>query len=181
MKNIWFIRTDKDGHDNFDVTAESPFIYSLHGICGEANSHITKHKDKVFPKLVLGNEELLILVRTIKKQLIDDGIIDPSEGGKARCDLAIRYWIAIMEEGDIVFVRNKQQEVLVCKVTGYVSESFFDKNGSFQRPVEILGSLTKEPIYEEIWKRTKRRNTIERNANGVVRALVFDFLRTLKS
>ena len=180
MKNIWFIRTDKDGCDQLDVTVKNPNIYSIHGICGDEN-YIKKHKNKIFPKLVLNKEELSTLVKSIKNQLITDGLINKNDEGKKRCDYAILCWLDIMKEGDVVFVRNKKQEVLVCKIIGYVSEKFFDTHCFFQRPVEVLASLTKEPVYEKLWKRTLGRKTIERNANNEIKALVFDFLRTIKS
>lgn len=178
MKNIWFIRTDNDGHDHLDVTTDGKFIYSMHGVCGDMD-YFTEHKDKVFPKLKLNYEELKKLVHLIKDQLITDGKLNPEEFGKQRCDLAIGYWLAIMEEGDVAFVRNKQQEVIVCKIVGYVSEVFFEKNGFFQRPVEVLGRLKKEVKYEQIWARTKSRKTIERNKDIEDRALVSKFLKTL--
>lgn len=180
MKNIWFIRTDKDGMDEFDVTEESPFIYSMHGICGDSR-YVLEHKSKIFPKLILSESELRALVVTIKNQLIEDGEIGPEDGGKERCDLAIAYWLARMEEGDIVFVRNKQHVVIVCRITGNVSETFFDKNGFFQRPVEVLGYLKYEPKYDKLWKRTEGRKTMERNANWEIRTTVLDFLESLKS
>lgn len=179
MKNIWFIRTDKDGMDNIDVTEQSPYIYSMHGICGDSD-YVKEYKSKIFPKLVLSESELRSLVISIKNQLIEDGKIDTEEKSKVRCDLAIANWLARMEEEDIVFVRNKQQKVIVGRVTGYVSKAFFDEHGFFQRPIEILAFLKNEHPYQKLWQRTNGRKTIERNANRKIRTSVLDFLKTLK-
>lgn len=177
-KNIWFLRTDKDEWDAFDVTAQNPFIYSMHGVCGD-KSYATEHKDKIFPTLDLAKHELYRLVASIKKRLVKAGKLDPNGDGKKRCDLVLWYWLGIMKEGDFVFVRNKKDQVLICKVTGYISESFFDKHGFFQRPVEILGQLKNDPKYQRLWNRTYARKTLERNANSEVRELVWTFLRSL--
>ena len=54
-----------------------------------------------------------------------------------------------MDTNDIVFVRNKNQEVFICQVSGYVSERFFDENGFFQRPVNILKKVSEHDLEKQ--------------------------------
>jgi hypothetical protein len=179
MNNIWFLRTDKDnGSKNSDFSEENTFIYSDHGTCAE-DEVIRKNKHKIFPILDISNHELRKLVRSIKLELVASGKIDLSEPGKSRCDVAICYWIAVMDIGDIVFVRNKQNDVFICKITGYISEAFFDRTGAFQRSVEILQQVSSHSLHERIWNRTKSRKTIERNANTEIKELVLQYLNAL--
>ena len=176
MNNIWFLRTDKDGWSKcIDVTKHNQYIYSAHGSCGVKNV-VAKYKSKIFPKLAIDRIELLNLVRLIKEKLKSSGDLDVSEPGKTKCDLFISYWVTEMKEGDIVFVRNKKQEVFICKITGYVLENFFNATGSFQRPVEIIQEVKEADLHEDIWKRTKGRSTVVRNANSNIKSLVLKHL-----
>lgn len=181
MTNIWFLRMDKYNlGTQYDMSESNPFIYSVHGICGVENIEkkiIKKNKNKVFPKLLIDGRELRDLVRLIKQNLINDGSVDGEDIGKQRCDLAVWYWVAVMEYGDIVFVRNEQDKVFICRITGYVSEEFFNSHGCFRRPVNVLHEVTEENISEIIWNRTCGRKTIERNANEEVKIMVREYLK----
>lgn len=86
-----------------------------------------------------------------------------------------------MEAGDLVFVRNKQSKIYLCRVTGYISEEFFDKHGCFQRPVEILAEITEIMVPSEIWRRTQGRKTIERNAKNHISDWMIDNYEILLS
>jgi hypothetical protein len=177
MNNIWFLRTDRDnGSKSKDFSYDRPLIYSDHGTCSK-NEIVSKHKHKIFPTLDISGHELRKLVRSIKSELVEMDKINLSEPGKARCDVSICYWIAVMDIGDIVFVRNKQNTVFICEITGYISEAFFDETGGFQRPVEILQQVSSHSLHERIWNRTKSRKTIERNANVEIKELVLQYLQ----
>lgn len=182
MNNIWFLRTDKDGWSNcIDVTKYNQFIYSAHGVCRgrdceEAENLIIDNKPLIFPELKIGRRQLIKLVYSIKEVLIRYGTFEGNEPGKTKCDLFISYWVTEMKEGDIVFVRNKKQEVFICKITGYVLENFFNATGSFQRPVEIIQEVKEADLHEDIWKRTKGRSTVVRNANSNIKSLVLKHL-----
>jgi len=178
MYNTWFLRTDRDGAHFLDISEDHTFIYSLHGICGNPDI-IRAHKSKLFPALNLTENGLRRLIFKLKKELIANGLFDPSEKGKRRCDLAIRYWLSTMKVGDVVFARNRKGQVLICKITDYISEDFFDANCCFQRPVQILGYLKNEPPFDKIWKRTTGRKTLERNAQAQIASLVTKLVESL--
>ncbi|MFT6915495.1 MAG: hypothetical protein ACJAWL_001804 [Motiliproteus sp.] len=161
--NVWFLRMDKDGWNDFDLCESYKFIHSAHGSCGDLGVAL-KHKNAVFPELTMSGKELVKLIRSIKEELVSDGLIDLKKSGKRRCDVAIRYWLSIMKVGDLIFVRNKQDKVMLSKVTGYISEEFFESHGCFQRPVEIINEITESMVPPEIWRRTQGRKTIEINA-----------------
>lgn len=167
MNNIWFLRTDKDEYDQIDFNPDHKNIYSLHGVCGKSEL-INEYKAKIFPNLLLSRNEVISCVNRIKSELIKSGFLRIDKPGIARCNIVIAYWLAVMSIGDIVFVRNKQNKVFVCKIIGYVDESFFEMEGFFKRPVEILGLVMKNSIHERVWKRTMGRKTIERNADKEV-------------
>ena len=169
--NIWFIRMDKDGWKDLDLNENSPYIYSAHGSCGDLEV-ATKYKHLIFPKLSLSGKDLAKLVLDIKLSLVDAGKIKLEDSGKRRCDLAIRYWLSVMQAGDLVFVRTKQGKVILCRVTGYISEDFFMQQGCFKRPVNILGEITECMLPISIWNRTFGRKTIERNAEKVISSWV---------
>jgi hypothetical protein len=169
--NIWFIRMDKDGWKDLDLNESSPYIYSAHGSCGDLDVAI-KHKHLIFPELSLSGKDLAKLVRDIKLSLVDAGKIRLEDSGKRRCDLAIRYWLSIMKVGDLAFVRTKQGKVILCRVTGYISEDFFMQKGCFRRPVHILGEITEDMLPSNIWSRTLGRKTIERNRKKVISSWV---------
>jgi hypothetical protein len=175
MKNIWFIRTDKDDWSaDFDISEKNESIYSAHGSC-KRNHIIDKHKKKILPSLSLSAIQLAELIREIKKELIAEELLEDTE--KKRCDVFITYWISTMSIGDIVFVRNKKQELYICKISGYISNYFFDEIGSFKRPVNILQKISQDSISDEILRRTTGRKTIERNANKNIRSLVVEFIK----
>ncbi|WP_029849761.1 hypothetical protein [Vibrio parahaemolyticus] len=169
--NIWFIRMDKDGWKDLDLSENSPYIYSAHGSCGDLDV-ATKHKHLIFPELSLSGKDLAKLVRDIKLSLVDAGKIKLEDSGKRRCDLAIRYWLSIMKAGDLAFVRTKKGKVILCRVTGYISEDFFMQQGCFKRPVQILAEITEDMVPSDIWNRTFGRKTIERNAKKVISSWV---------
>ena len=113
MKNIWFLRTDKDKNGlEFDLSENYQFIYSDHGAC-RGNYDVEKYKKNIFPKLLVKGKELRKSIYEIKEQLIANGKINPNAEGKTQCDLFISYWVTEMMVGDIVFVRNKKQEVFL--------------------------------------------------------------------
>ena len=181
MKNIWFLRTDKDDCNNLDISESNPFIYSVHGICGGINiKKIKEYKNNVFPRLLVSGYELRQFIREIKQDLISSKIISESDIGKKQCDLSICYWIAVMDTNDIVFVRNKNQEVFICQVSGYDSERIFDENGFFQRPVNILKKVSEHDLEKQklitIWHRTLGRRTLEINKKDDVRKFVLNYL-----
>lgn len=178
MNNIWFIRTDKDyWTDCEDFSIQNPYIFSGHGSCGRKHIEIDKLKGEVFPEPDNFNiKDLRQKICDIKQILIDRGDFDIKSTGKKKCDLFIAYWIAVMSIGDIVFIRNKKQEVYITKIKGYISESFFEHSGSFQRPVEVLGKVNSETSDERLWKRTIGRQTLVRNANNIIRELVESYL-----
>lgn len=171
MKNIWFLRMDKDDLDGYDLNETFPFIHSVHGICGNKELSL-KQKHLIFPKLKLSDSELSKRIISIKQQLIESNQLDENQQGKKRCDLAIRYWVGTMSIGDIVFVRNKQNQLYLCKISSYVKEEFFDENGCFQREIDQLRLLDELSIPEALKARTYGRKTIERNANKSIRLLV---------
>ncbi|MCX7097944.1 MAG: hypothetical protein NTV43_08590 [Methylococcales bacterium] len=184
--NIWFLRTDKDGwNENFDISESNEFIYSAHGSCGnQKNRKIQDQKSNIFPKLLISGEILRKLVRLIKQELIEEGCFSGNEVGKKQCDSIICYWIAVMNIGDIVFVRNKKQDIYICKIAGYISEDFFDKTGAFQRPVEIVKKVSSNASQEKveldkIWQRTLGRRAIERNTREDVKVFVYNYLKGL--
>jgi len=173
--NIWFLRMDKDGWDEFDLSENYKYIHSIHGSCRKPNGNLDlvhKHKNKIFPEFTLNGRVLARLVRSIKQKLIFEGKIDERQSGKRRCDIAIRYWLSVMDTGDLVFARNKQGKVILCRISGYISEDFFDRYGCFQRPVEIIKEITESMVPSEIWRRTQGRKTIERNAKNHITNLV---------
>ena len=162
---------DKDDLNGFDLTEKTPFIHSVHGSCG--NKELTsKYKQMIFPELSVSDQDLTKSVASIKRKLIESNDLNEFQLSKRRCDLAIRYWLSIMKVGDLVFVRNKINEVYLCKVSDYVSEKFFDSYGCFQRPVEILQKLSESMVHKELWHRTHSRKTIERNAKTAIVSLV---------
>ncbi|NNG44551.1 hypothetical protein HJP15_16765 [Pseudoalteromonas sp. NEC-BIFX-2020_002] len=161
--NIWFLRMDKDGWDELDLNQNYKYIHSAHGSCGGLDVAL-RYKKRCFPELTMNGKELAKFIRSIKQKLIANGLFDLEQSGKRRCDIALRYWLSEMQVDDLVFVRNKQGKVMLCKITGYISEDFFDKRGCFQRPVEILNEIKESVVPSEIWGRTQGRKTIERNA-----------------
>ena len=161
--NIWFLRMDKYRLGEQCLSESHEFIYSAHGSCGISDV-AKKYKNKIFPELTLNGKELAKLIRSIKEKLIRDKQISLDESGKRRCDIAIRYWLSVMKVGDLVFVRNKQNKVILSSVTNYISEEFFDTYGCFKRPVKIINEITESMVTPEIWRRTQGRKTIERNA-----------------
>ena len=161
--NVWFLRMDKYSLDNKDFGEKNAFIHSAHGSC-DAPRLAKEHKDKVFPELALNGKDLAKLIRSIKYDLIKNGQISLEQSGKRRCDIAIRYWVSVMQVGDLVFVRNKQNKIILSRITDYISEVFFEDKGAFKRPVEIINEITESMVPSEIWERTKGRKTIERNA-----------------
>lgn len=171
MENIWFIRMDKDWLEGVDINENAPFIHSVHGSCGQLEM-AKKQKPFIFPSLSLDEKKLSTHIQSIKETLIKKGVIDDSLPGKQGCILAIRYWLSIMKEGDIVLVKNKLNTIYLCRVTGYVSEDFFDTHGCFQRPVKILQKVQKTSIHKDIWKRTQGRKTIERNKQKHITQLI---------
>lgn len=193
MNNIWFLRTDKDGEfvdEEFDISDTNKFIYSAHGICGYGGKEIIqRNKIKIFPKLLIDDKELRRTVRDVKKELIEAGVIDVTKPGKEQCDLFIWYWIAVMNAGDIAFVRNKKQEIFICRIIGYVSEEFFDAGSTldhpiFQRPVEILKKVSPDSSQEieelkekEIWHRTLGHKTLEKNNKEEVNTSVVNLFK----
>ncbi len=184
MNNIWFIRTDKDGWNDFDISEDSPFIYSMHGICGNQEyQKVQDYKKNVFPKLLVSGHNLRNFVREVKQDLISIGQFGGEEIGKKQCDLFIYYWIAVMQIDDIVFIRNKKQEVFICQVTGYVLENTFDKFGIFQRPVKILKKISETDAERQklttIWHRTLGRRTLEINRRHDTRDFIINYLETI--
>lgn len=167
MKNIWFIRSDKNEGNLWDFTMDTKFIYSMHGSCVSHNS-AEKYYKMVFPKLAVSRNELMKLVRTIKNE---EGVI-----GKLHCDLSIAYWLAVMDVGDIVFVRGSAEDVYVCAITGYVLESIFQAHGVFARPITLFKKTSIDSISPKIWNRTLGRKTIERNNNKEIESLVYEYL-----
>lgn len=177
MKNIWFLRTDKDKNGlEFDLSENYQFIYSDHGTCRK-NYDVEKYKKNIFPKLLVKGKELRKIICEIKKRLIENRKINHDDEGKTQCDLFISYWVTEMMVGDIVFVRNKKQEVFLCEITGYIEEKFFDSRGSFQRPVKILEKISSNTQeLKSMFHRTSGRRTLERNANSGVAKTVSDYL-----
>jgi len=161
--NIWFLRMDKDIWNEHNISENYKFIHSAHGSCGDLDVVIS-HKSKIFPELTVNGKDLAKLIREIKEKLIRDKKISLDQSGKRRCDIAVRYWLSVMKVGDLVFVRNKHKKIILSRVTGYISEEFFETYGCFKRPVEILNEITEPMVPPEIWRRTKGRKTIERNA-----------------
>ena len=169
MDNIWFLRMDKDDLEGYDLCPSSPYIHSVHGICGDRELTL-KQKEIIFPKLKLSNRELIEHIYDLKQQLVNDGQLDEKAPGKQRCDLAIRYWLKTMQVGDAVFVRNKVNQLFLCKIASYVREEFFDKHGCFQRKVSDLKLLDESHTPKEILDRTYGRKTIEKNVCASVEA-----------
>lgn len=188
MSNIWFLRTDKDNYnESIDISIETPFIYSLHGICRDIHQEnvlIQEQKKNIFPELRIKGQELRKTVRFIKEDLIKNKVFADNGLGKKQCDLFIYYWVAVMQVGDIVFVRNKKQEVFICEITGYVLEEFFDNHGGFQRPVKILerisSNLALDKELSKIWHRTLSRRTLEKNSQKYVSDIVFSYINQLE-
>lgn len=183
--NIWFLRTDKDSDfvnpDISDISKEYPFIYSNHGICRglQNKSKIKKFKKNIFPTLCVNRKELKEFIHEVKEDMVNNGDID--KGDKEKCDLFLSYWIVEMNIGDIVFVRNKEQKIFICKITGYISEKFFDEYCCIQRPVEILEEIFEDnKALKTIMHRTKGRKTLERNDNdnSDVEKIVSDYLKS---
>ncbi|WMO14387.1 hypothetical protein [Pseudoalteromonas piscicida] len=166
--NIFFLRMDKDVIKDKDLSYKSPYIHSLHGSCGalESNNELKEEvKSIIFPELKLPERELLKHIYRIKQELIEKGDLDESEPGKKRCDLAIKYWLHTMRIGDAVFVRNKANQLYLCKIiNNNLDEDFFDENFCFKREVEIIALLEETSTPTEILSRTFGRKTIERNA-----------------
>ncbi|UAB71684.1 hypothetical protein INR79_07250 [Vibrio sp. SCSIO 43132] len=178
--NIWFLRMDKDGWDDLDLNQNYKYIHSAHGSCGGIDvAH--RYKSKLFPELVMRGKELANFIRKAKQKLIEKKLFSLEESGKRRCDIALRYWLLEMKEGDLVFVRNKEEKVILCKITGYISEEFYDRRGCFQRPVEIINEINESMVSSEIWRRTQGRKTIERNAKKHVTDWVVNNIRSLSS
>ena len=167
---------DKSLIEDFKFCEETPFIYSNHGICGD-KALTLQYKNKLFPELQLTKPELKTAISDIKKVLVKDSRLNEKAFGKERCYIAILYWLSTMTVGDIVFVRTHLNEVFLCRVTDYISESFFDRYGRFQRPVQVLQKLSKTMISEGLWQRTAGRKTIERNAKKAINELVRKHLR----
>jgi len=181
MNNIWFLRMDKDGRkEDFDMSESHQFIYSDHGSCGnQSDPKIQNYKKNIFPKMSVSEKELRNFINETKIRLIDSGYINQDDLGKKQCDLFISYWICTMEIGDIVFVRTKKQEVFICQISGYVSEEFFDKYGSFQRPVKLLKKInTDTNELDAVLHRTLGRRALERNDKYDVKRIVSNFLKT---
>lgn len=169
MKNIWFVRMDLDTNPwNFD--SNNPYICSLHGSCIN-RSILNKIKTRIFPKSILNKYEIVSMVRKIKDE---EGITD-----KAMCDLVIAYWISIMNEGDIVFVRSQSNEVYIGFLDGYLIESNYVKYGIFSRPVRILKKVEEKEIDPKIFKRTHGRRPIERNARNEINILVSEYIENI--
>lgn len=167
MKNIWFIRTDKNIGNLWDVTMDTKFIYSMHGSCVNHKS-TQMYYNMVFPKLTISRNELMKIVRIIKNE--------EHVSGKFHCDLSVAYWLAVMDVGDIVFVRGSAEDVYVCVITGYVLESIFQAHGVFARPIKIFNKTSVDSINPKIWNRTLGRKTIERNNNKEIEDLVYEYL-----
>lgn len=167
MKNIWFVRMDLETHPwNFNST--NPYICSLHGSCIN-RSILDKFKTQIFPKSFLNKYEIVSIVRKIKDE---EGIKN-----KAMCDLVIAYWISIMNEGDIVFVRSQNNEVYIGILDGYLIESNYVKYGIFSRHVRILKKIEEKDIDPKIFKRTHGRKPIERNARHEINILVSEYMK----
>jgi len=171
---------DKDGWNDLDLSEHYKYIHSAHGSCGDLDMAM-EHKDLILPRLTLSVKDLAKLIRSTKEKLIVSGRIDEKQSGKRRCDVAIRYWLSVMDTCDLVFVRNKKGKVVLCRVTGYISEKFFEERGCFQRPVEILQEITESMVPAEIWQRTQGRKTIERNAKKHVSDWVVSNYKSLLS
>ena len=187
MKNIWFLRTDKDGRSiDSDISESNLFIYSDHGSCGNQKKLIIQeYKKNIFPKLLVSTQELRSFIIGVKNKLVADGNISEDDVGKKNCDLFISHWINKMQEGDIVFVRNKKQEVFICKITGYITEKYFDLTGAFQRPVEVLKIISSDNQDEQkkleiVWHRTLGRKTLERNNDPDVKEIVSGYIDSIK-
>ena len=198
INNIWFLRTDSFEWNKTidskytDIDTKTwpeqlekkkrhlknkiiSYIYSAHGICADEPA-VKQYKSNIFPELTKSPEELREDIRQIKQDLVKAGKLDLNEGGKKRCDVIICYWIADMGIGDIVFVRNQQNEVLICRITGYVLEDFFDKENAFAREVAILDRVTEQTVTANIWDRTKGRKALERNADEDIRTSVIKYM-----
>ncbi len=175
MKNIWFLRMDKNILEGQELNRDKEYIHSIHGTCGDKELAL-RYANLIFPEKSISDQELSEKVMSIKKELIEKGLIDENQQGKRRCDVAIRYWVSVMQAGDIAFVRTRYNDVFLCEVTGYVSESFFKEHGCFQRPVKILQNITENDVHEYVWRRTQGRKTIERNAKRSVADLVTKYL-----
>lgn len=182
MKNIWFLRTDKDdwGAD-FDTTVSNPNIFSAHGSCVIDQSILEEHENKFFPELNLSKQELKSLIYSVKSHLTKSGVLDTNEESKNRCDLTICNWIYDMEVGDIVFVRNKCSQIIICKINSYLSHAFLREHRAFQRGVKILDSLSisdkaQMEAIAPILHRTAGRKTLEKNNNQEVRSFVQKFI-----
>ncbi|SHO57955.1 hypothetical protein [Vibrio quintilis] len=178
--NIWFLRMDKDGWREIDLSESYSYIHSAHGSCGDLDTALA-HKDEIFPELRLNGKQLAKKIREIKENLAKEEKINLEQSGKRRCDLAIRYWLQVMKSGDLVFVRTKQGTVILCRVTGYISEEFFTKRGCFQRPVQILGEVAECMVPARLWRRTLGRKTIERNARKPISDWVAENYKSLIS
>jgi len=187
MKNIWFIRTDKDSrrkNDNFkDFSENNRKIFTEHGVCPkdvpvELQKKIDDFKESLFPQPKnLNTMKIRRKVIEIKNDLVDSGCLELNEQGKKSCDRIIAYWIAEMAIGDIVFVRNVNQEVFVCKIEGYILEENLKEYDYFSRPVEILQRVEYGSVPEKLWKRTMGRSSLVRNADWKVKEHVLEYLQ----
>ena len=182
---LWFLRTDKDNFDKkLDISESNEFIYSAHGSCGHQDiEEIKAIRSNIFPVLKINETELRKYIQNIKSSFVKNQIIDLDEMGKKRCDLIITYWIVTMQPGDIVIVRNKDNNVYICEITGYINEDFYNTYGSFQRPVRIIDKITPAVFHQhplhEIQHRTCGRNTLQRNRQSTAHDKVISYIATL--
>ncbi|CCO50119.1 conserved hypothetical protein [Vibrio nigripulchritudo SOn1] len=178
--NIWFLRMDKDGWDDLDLNQNYKYIHSVHGSCCRRDI-AQRYKNKIFPEFTMNGKELAKFIQTAKQKLVENKLFDLEQPGKRRCYIALRYWLIEMKKEDLVFVRNKEGKVILCEITGYISEEFFDEWRCFQRPVEVINEINESMVPSEIWRRTQGRKTIERNAKKHVTDWVVNNLRSLSS
>lgn len=184
---IWFLRTDKDDFSGMvDISNNAPYIYSAHGICALESPNHKPAKQGIFPKLQLSEKEVRDLVHREKLIQVESGSFNSSDRGKTYCDVVICYWIAVMRCNDIVFVRNKQNDLYVCRISGYLSEDIFDKFGLFARPVEIIATIHPDNTnaiskFDGFWHRTLGRRTIERNRNPMTSKLALNLVKSFEA
>lgn len=178
MRNIWFVRMDKQDHNSEFFEGGQSFIFSDHGTClpkgAESNERLIGIRDKIFPNLMMSHRGVTELVQSIKAEYYVNT-------EKQRCALAVIYWISIMKESDVVVLRAKHDKVYLCEITDYIDEDVFNEEKRFARPVKVIKQLDSYTTSELIWNRTLGRKTVERNANSNIRRLTFEFLGEIDS
>lgn len=166
MKNIWFVRMDLNTHP-WDFNEENPYICSNHGTCA-SDEVFEYYKPMIFPNTVMSISDIRNCVKKIK---LEEGIEN-----KDGCDLAISYWILIMNKGDIVFIRNRINEVYLGIINSYLSEFNYQTHKRFSRHVNIIKRVDETLISKDVYKRTSSRKAIERNDDKIISEKVLSYV-----